>query len=117
RRALPLRHAIPPGEVGQERARAPAALRLPVRVRSEASMNLWPAIDVRDGRCVRLVQGDFDRETIYGDPIEVAQAYVLAGAERLHVVDLDAAMTGLPINREVIGEIAGRAGVPIQVGG
>lgn len=80
-------------------------------------MNLWPAIDVRDGRCVRLVQGDFDRETIYGDPIEVAQAYVLAGAERLHVVDLDAAMTGLPVNREVIGEIAGRAGVPIQVGG
>jgi phosphoribosylformimino-5-aminoimidazole carboxamide ribotide isomerase len=80
-------------------------------------MNLWPALDIRDGRCVRLVQGDFDRETIYGDPIELAQAYVLAGAERLHVVDLDAARTGVPVNREVIGEIAGRVGVPIQVGG
>lgn len=80
-------------------------------------MNLWPAIDIRDGRCVRLVQGDFERETIYGDPIEIAQRFVLAGAERLHVVDLDAARTGLPVNREVVGEIAARAGVPVQVGG
>lgn len=80
-------------------------------------MQLWPAIDVRDGRCVRLTQGDFDRETSYGDPVVVAEGYVEAGAERLHVVDLDAARTGLPVNREVIGDIARRAGVPIQVGG
>ncbi len=80
-------------------------------------MNLWPAIDIREGRCVRLVQGDFERETIYGDPIEIAQGYVLAGAERLHVVDLDAARTGHPVNREVVGEIAARVGVPVQVGG
>lgn len=80
-------------------------------------MNLWPAIDIRDGRCVRLVQGDFERETIYGDPIDIAQNFVLAGAERLHVVDLDAARTGDPVNREVVGEIAARVGVPVQVGG
>jgi phosphoribosylformimino-5-aminoimidazole carboxamide ribotide isomerase len=80
-------------------------------------VELWPAIDLRGGRCVRLVQGDFERETVYGDPVSVAKGYVRAGAERLHVVDLDAARTGLPVNREVIGEIAASAGVPIQVGG
>ena len=80
-------------------------------------MQLWPAIDIRGGRCVRLVQGDFDRETSYGDPVALAEEYVRAGAERLHVVDLDAARTGLPLNRDVIGAIAGRLSVPIQAGG
>jgi phosphoribosylformimino-5-aminoimidazole carboxamide ribotide isomerase len=80
-------------------------------------MQLWPAIDIRDGRCVRLLQGDFERETNYGDPLTVAADYVQAGAERLHVVDLDAARTGLPVNRDFIGEIAGRVPVPVQVGG
>jgi phosphoribosylformimino-5-aminoimidazole carboxamide ribotide isomerase len=80
-------------------------------------MQLWPAIDIRDGRCVRLMQGDFDRETSYGDPVAVAKEYVRAGAERLHVVDLDAARTGLPVNRDVIGAIATRLSVPLQVGG
>jgi phosphoribosylformimino-5-aminoimidazole carboxamide ribotide isomerase len=80
-------------------------------------MELWPAIDIRGGRCVRLMQGDFDRETAYGDPLEVAESYVAAGAERLHVVDLDAALTGVAANRELIGAIAGRVGVPVQAGG
>jgi phosphoribosylformimino-5-aminoimidazole carboxamide ribotide isomerase len=63
------------------------------------------------------MQGDFDRETAYGDPLEVAESYVAAGAERLHVVDLDAALTGVPLNRHVIGAIAGRVGVAVQAGG
>jgi len=80
-------------------------------------VQLWPAIDIRDGRCVRLTQGDFDRETSYGDPLLVAEEYVRAGAERLHVVDLDAARSGVPVNRDVIGAIVARLGVPVQVGG
>lgn len=80
-------------------------------------MDLWPAIDVRGGRCVRLVQGDFHQETVYGDPVEVAQGYVAAGAERLHVVDLDAARTGVGANRDVIKAIAEQVDVPVQAGG
>ncbi|HXY45211.1 MAG TPA: 1-(5-phosphoribosyl)-5-[(5-phosphoribosylamino)methylideneamino] imidazole-4-carboxamide isomerase [Acidimicrobiales bacterium] len=80
-------------------------------------MQLWPAIDIREGRCVRLVQGDFDRETSYGDPLSVAEEYVRFGAERLHVVDLDAARTGFGANRDVIGAITRRLDVPVQVGG
>jgi phosphoribosylformimino-5-aminoimidazole carboxamide ribotide isomerase len=80
-------------------------------------MDLWPAIDIRDGRCVRLVQGDFERETRYGDPITVAEMYLQAGAERIHVVDLDAALTGEPVNRGVIAAIVEHFGVPVQVGG
>lgn len=80
-------------------------------------MQLWPAIDLRGGRCVRLLQGDFAEETIYGDPLEQAAAYAKAGAERLHVVDLDAARTGQPLNRELVIEIASVAGVPVQAGG
>lgn len=80
-------------------------------------MELWPAIDIRSGRCVRLLRGDFSTETPFGDPVLVADEYVRAGAERLHVVDLDAALTGVGVNREVIAAIVGRAGVPVQVGG
>lgn len=80
-------------------------------------MDLWPSIDIRQGRCVRLLRGDFNLETLYGDPVVVADEYVRAGAERLHIVDLDAALTGVPTNREVIAAIAGLAGVPVQVGG
>jgi phosphoribosylformimino-5-aminoimidazole carboxamide ribotide isomerase len=80
-------------------------------------MDLWPAIDIRQGRCVRLLRGDFSLETRFGDPELVAEEYVRAGAERLHVVDLDAALTGMPVNREVIAAVARRAGVPVQAGG
>jgi phosphoribosylformimino-5-aminoimidazole carboxamide ribotide isomerase len=81
-------------------------------------MDLWPAIDIRDGRAVRLLQGDFDQETSYGDPEAVALSYLSMGAKRLHLVDLDAARTGERRNSEAIAAIAKRAkGVEIQLGG
>ncbi|MCU0311617.1 MAG: 1-(5-phosphoribosyl)-5-[(5-phosphoribosylamino)methylideneamino]imidazole-4-carboxamide isomerase [Acidimicrobiales bacterium] len=81
-------------------------------------MELFPAIDVRDGRCVRLYQGDYDRETVYhDDPVEQARSFAAAGAPWIHVVDLDAARTGLPVNRAVIAEIAAGVDVPVQTGG
>lgn len=80
-------------------------------------MLLYPAIDLLEGRSVRLVQGDPSRRTTYGDPIEAAERLVSSGAQRLHVVDLDAARTGLPANRRIVEQIARRAGVPVQAGG
>lgn len=81
---------------------------------------LYPAIDLRGGRAVRLLQGDYDRETVYGDdPVAIATGFVAAGATWIHVVDLDAARTGDPVNRPVVAAIAaavaGRARV--QTGG
>jgi phosphoribosylformimino-5-aminoimidazole carboxamide ribotide isomerase len=79
---------------------------------------LYPAIDISDGKAVRLVQGDFDAETVYADsPVEAARAWVQAGARYLHVVDLDGARTGAPQNLHHVEQIAGEAGVPVQVGG
>jgi phosphoribosylformimino-5-aminoimidazole carboxamide ribotide isomerase len=79
---------------------------------------LFPAIDIADGRAVRLVQGDFDAETVYADsPLEAARAWVQAGARYLHVVDLDGARTGTPQNLHHVAAIAGQLGVPVQVGG
>jgi phosphoribosylformimino-5-aminoimidazole carboxamide ribotide isomerase len=80
-------------------------------------MELWPAIDILDGRCVRLVQGDFARRHDYGEPLEWAQSLVGRGAERLHVVDLDAARDGTRHNRAVVVAIAGAVSVPVEVGG
>jgi phosphoribosylformimino-5-aminoimidazole carboxamide ribotide isomerase len=80
-------------------------------------MELWPALDIKDGRCVRLRQGDFDNETVFGDPLEVAQQLALAGATRLHVVDLDAAKTGEPVNRGLVLAIARKTRLRLQVGG
>ena len=81
-------------------------------------MELFPAIDLRDGRCVRLAQGDFGRETVYGaDPVERARAFEAAGARWAHVVDLDAARTGVATNRPVIADIAAAVGIPVQAGG
>ncbi len=81
-------------------------------------MILYPAIDIADGRAVRLVQGDFDAETVYADsPLEAARAWVDAGARYLHVVDLDGARTGTPQNLHHLEAIAGELGVPVQVGG
>lgn len=81
-------------------------------------MELYPAIDLREGRCVRLLRGDYDRETRYGDdPVAQARAFVDAGATWLHVVDLDAARTGRPANREAIGSICAAVDVPVQCGG
>jgi phosphoribosylformimino-5-aminoimidazole carboxamide ribotide isomerase len=77
-----------------------------------------PAIDVRGGQCVRLRQGDYDRETVFGgDPAAVARRWVEQGASYLHVVDLDGAKQGRPINGESMRRIVAAAGVPCQLGG
>jgi phosphoribosylformimino-5-aminoimidazole carboxamide ribotide isomerase len=81
-------------------------------------VELYPAIDLRDGRCVRLYQGDFDRETVYGhDPVAQAQAFEAEGARWIHVVDLDAARTGEPRNRDVVTSIARAVDAHVQTGG
>ena len=81
-------------------------------------MELYPAIDLRDGRCVRLRQGDYSQETVYGgDPVAIAQEFEEDGARWIHVVDLDAARTGRPENRDVVAEIAAGVGIPVQSGG
>ncbi|HEX6476953.1 MAG TPA: 1-(5-phosphoribosyl)-5-[(5-phosphoribosylamino)methylideneamino]imidazole-4-carboxamide isomerase [Acidimicrobiales bacterium] len=80
-------------------------------------MDLYPAVDLLDGRCVRLVQGDFERRTVYGDPVETAVELAGAGVPWLHVVDLDAAKTGQPVNRRIITDIVTAVGVPVQAGG
>lgn len=82
------------------------------------SFVLYPAIDLRGGKCVRLYQGDYGAETVYdADPVNVARKWAAAGAEWLHVVDLDAARTGEPVNLPVIREMASRVDIPIQAGG
>ncbi len=81
-------------------------------------MQLIPAIDLRNGRCVRLLKGDFDRETRYEvDPAELAGRYREIGAEWLHVVDLDGAESGRPVNRAMTAAIAANAGLRVQLGG
>jgi phosphoribosylformimino-5-aminoimidazole carboxamide ribotide isomerase len=80
-------------------------------------VELYPAIDLLGGRCVRLEQGDVDRSTAYGDPVATAEELVARGARRLHVVDLDAARTGRPENRRTVEAIVSAAGVPVQAGG
>lgn len=81
-------------------------------------MDLYPAIDLRGGRCVRLYQGDYDRETHYGDdPVSQARAFADAGAPWIHVVDLDAARSGEATNRDVIAAICSAVDVPVQSGG
>jgi phosphoribosylformimino-5-aminoimidazole carboxamide ribotide isomerase len=81
-------------------------------------VNLYPAIDLLDGHCVRLRQGDYDRRTDYDDdPVGRARQFAADGAPWIHVVDLDAARSGEPVNREVIGRIVAAVDVPVQVGG
>jgi phosphoribosylformimino-5-aminoimidazole carboxamide ribotide isomerase len=81
-------------------------------------MELYPAIDLRNGRCVRLAQGDFGRETVYGaDPVERAKVFEAAGARWLHVVDLDAARSGVGTNRPVVAAIAAAVSIPVEAGG
>lgn len=81
-------------------------------------MELWPAIDLRGGKCVRLTQGDYGRETVFGDdPVEVAKRFVDAGARRLHLVDLDGAKAGGPAQASLVRSIVSAVGVPCQVGG
>lgn len=82
------------------------------------SMQIWPAIDLRGGKCVRLQQGDYGRETVFGDdPLEMAQRWVDAGAEYLHLVDLDGARDGHAANRQAVESIVSRLSIPCELGG
>lgn len=81
-------------------------------------MLLYPAIDILDGRAVRLRQGHFEDSTVYyDDPLDAARAWLEAGARALHVVDLDGARSGAPANLDHVARIAEEAGVPVQLGG
>jgi phosphoribosylformimino-5-aminoimidazole carboxamide ribotide isomerase len=81
-------------------------------------MILLPAIDILDGKAVRLAKGSFDQRTVYdADPLDAARRWVAAGARGLHVVDLDGARAGEPVNLEHVRRIASDVGVPVQVGG
>lgn len=81
-------------------------------------MKIIPAIDIRGGNCVRLFQGDYARETVYGtDPAAQAKAWQDAGAEIIHLVDLDGAKAGHPVNLEAIEAICKNVTVPCELGG
>ena len=81
-------------------------------------MELIPAIDLIDGKCVRLYQGDYSRETVYSDdPVEVALRWESMGASRIHIVDLDGARSGNPDNLAVVKRIVSAVRVPVQMGG
>lgn len=82
------------------------------------SFEIIPAIDIRGGKCVRLLQGDYARETVFGeDPVEMARRWEAEGGTRLHVVDLDAARTGEPVNLPIVARIAAALSIPVQMGG
>jgi phosphoribosylformimino-5-aminoimidazole carboxamide ribotide isomerase len=86
--------------------------------RFEPKMEIIPAIDIRGGRCVRLYQGDYDRETVFSqDPVDMACHWQSLGATRLHLVDLDGATRGEPVNIGIIEEIAREVSIPLQLGG
>lgn len=81
-------------------------------------LTLLPAIDIREGHAVRLRQGDYDQETRYdADPADAARRWATGGAEIVHVVDLDGARAGRPVNLEIVARVASEVGIPIQLGG
>ncbi|MEZ6066390.1 MAG: 1-(5-phosphoribosyl)-5-[(5-phosphoribosylamino)methylideneamino]imidazole-4-carboxamide isomerase [Planctomycetaceae bacterium] len=81
-------------------------------------LEILPAIDLRGGRCVRLRQGDYNQETVFGDdPVAMARKWEAAGAQRLHLVDLDGAKAGKPVNHAVVADIAEALSIPCQLGG
>lgn len=81
-------------------------------------MRLYPAVDLKNGKCVRLLQGRFDAITEYGDdPVAMARKWAALGAEALHVVDLDGARSGVAGNREIIKAMAAAVAIPVQAGG
>ncbi len=81
-------------------------------------MLIIPAVDIKNGQCVRLAQGDFDRVTVYAEnPVDMARLWAQKGAERIHLVDLDGSVAGLPRNASIILDIAQSVKVPIEVGG
>ena len=82
-------------------------------------MKIIPAIDIQNGNCVRLRQGDFSQETIFNNsPLDIAEKWVKDGAQRLHIVDLDGARLGEPINIDLISKICKTfPSIPVQIGG
>lgn len=81
-------------------------------------MIIFPAVDILQGKCVRLIQGDYNQEKVYSDsPVAMAQTWAAKGAEFIHIVDLDGAKSGESINKQIIINIAQNVDVPIQVGG
>ncbi len=81
-------------------------------------MKIIPAIDLKDGKCVRLKQGRMDDETIFAhDPMKVASKWKALGAEIIHIVDLDGAINGIPVSFSIVKDIAISLGLPIQIGG
>src|SRR5690625_7427085 len=81
-------------------------------------MIIFPAIDILQGKCVRLIQGDYNREIVYSDsPVDMAKKWQQKGAQFIHIVDLDGAKSGHSINESIIIEIAKTVKIPIQVGG
>jgi phosphoribosylformimino-5-aminoimidazole carboxamide ribotide isomerase len=81
-------------------------------------MEIWPAIDIRGGKCVRLKQGDYGRETVFGDdPAAMAHRWVDDGAQFLHLVDLDGARSAAPANRQAVAAIVAAVDVPCELGG
>jgi phosphoribosylformimino-5-aminoimidazole carboxamide ribotide isomerase len=81
-------------------------------------MIIFPAIDIRGGKCVRLTEGRFDAETVFADnPLDMARRWMQEGAEYLHVVDLDGALAGKPVNVEAIAAITRAVDIPVQLGG
>lgn len=95
-----------------------AATRLQFMNSGTIRMQILPAIDLRGGKCVRLRQGDYAQETVFGDdPVAVAKKWADQGATRLHVVDLDGAKAGRPVNHEVVAEIVRQIGIACQLGG
>ena len=81
-------------------------------------MEIWPAIDLRGGQCVRLQQGDYNRETVFGDdPVAMARGFVAAGGRHLHLVDLDGARDGKLVNLEVVEAIVKAVDIPCELGG
>lgn len=84
----------------------------------ESPLELIPAIDLIDGKCVRLYQGDYSQETVYADdPVQVALRWQNLGASRIHIVDLDGARSGNPDNLDVVQRIVNAVQVPVQMGG
>ena len=81
-------------------------------------MQIFPAVDIKGGKCVRLYQGDYRQETVFSaDPVAMAQQWQAQGAKRLHIVDLDGAASGMPKNPVIIESIVKQTGLPVQLGG
>src|SRR5574341_806294 len=91
---------------------------MPSAMSGVGNMLVIPAIDLKDGKCVRLLRGEMDAETVYGDdPLAMAQRWVGEGAQYLHIVDLDGAVSGRPVNGAAIATLCRALPIPIEVGG